>query len=342
MISNETIYIIIITIIIIIIIIIIVIIILNNKKSLQQLQTTVQGTMKQTPASVVKSMGNGGNQSANTLQQNTGQGTMQQTPASVVKSMGNGGNQSANTLPQTPALPKSGFYPNLTMGMGGGTQISYDNNGNEDQIVTTFTLPLFLPNGSYDQYPTLGGYNPGSFPASSQDMFGNYYGSFCANQSIYCQNNAGNYTNVKLYGTSGNTSNYLYVGCDFNLYFLNNGTTYKINLPLANPACWSNNTPSLNTGCANQINSGDNVSISLESNYGIQFMNVTGDTPPLWNFYYNVVFSKVVPGNFVALVYDDVNCNVFLAAENGNVYIYMSVPTFSVLSPSLQFMNNIS
>ena len=83
-------------------------------------QNTGQGTMQQTHASVVKSMGDGGNQSANTLQQNTGQGTMQQTPASVVKSMGNGCNQSANTLPQTPALPKSGFYPNLTMGMGGG------------------------------------------------------------------------------------------------------------------------------------------------------------------------------------------------------------------------------
>ena len=352
------------------IIIIIVIIILNNKKSSQQLQNTGQVKTQQTPSSVSKNMGNG-NQGTNALPLNTDQVITQQTPTpapAVQNMMGMGnGNQGINALPlntgqvitqQTPAP----VVQNM-MGVGYRNQgnqsanasvvqnmMGMGNQVNQDTNTVNFTLPQFLPLttiGSLQQYPTLGGIFPGSYPGSSQDSNGNYYGSFfsqytqgATNQRIYCDKS--NYTNARLYGTSGNTSNYLYVGYNFTLSFVNYGTVYTINLPLANPVCWSNNIPYLNSGCTNQITSDDNVFINLDSNNGIQFWSSSNGGETLWNFYYNIALPNpnVNTGSYYALVYDDINCNVYFATEQGNVYIYISVPTYQSLFSFLQPMSS--
>ena len=193
------------------------------------------------------------------------------------------------------------------------------------------TLPQFLP--------ISGGVFGSSGNTLSQkilqDQYGNYqvimnsfYNEGETNQRIYCQNNVLGYTNVKLYGISGNPSNYLYVGCDFTLNFLNNGTTYNINLPLANPV-----------GTANQITSGDNVFINL-CPYGIQFFNQDSNTNDeiLWNFYSNFSFPKFKPGNYLGLVYDDVNLDVYFITTTGNVYIYLSNNSYNSFSSLLKPM----
>ena len=198
--------------------------------------------------------------------------------------------------------------------------------GNTQEQETNFTFPQFLP---------VSDCIFGLYEKTLQDQYGNYkgimnsfYNKGTTNQRIYCKNNVLGYTNVKLYGTSGNPSNYLYVGCDFTLNFLNNGITYNINLPLANPV-----------GVANQITSGDNVFINL-CPYGIQFFNQDTNTNDeiLWNFYSKFSFPKIKPGNYLGLVYDDVNLDVYFITTTGIVYIFMSIETYNYFSSSLKHM----
>ena len=170
------------------------------------------------------------------------------------------------------------------------------------QTLQQQTLPQqkplwYIVNNGYNYTP------PGSLKA-----FNGYAGSLTGvytnttpSQRIYCMNNTTNNTDFKLYGVSYNPHNYLYVNSNFSLSFTNNGTTYDIDLPLANPVS------------PQQINNSVNVSITV-GGYGIMFWNENVN----WNWY-----SNIKSDNYIALVYDDRNLTVYLMTTKGNLYLYM-------------------
>ena len=61
-----------------------------------------------------------------------------------------------------------------------------------------------------------------------------------------------------------------------------------------------------------------------------QFFNQDSNTNDeiLWNFYSNFSFPKFKPGNYLGLVYDDVNLDVYFITTTGNVYIYIYIYIF--------------
>ena len=176
----------------------------------------------------------------------------------------------------------------------------------QQQTLQQQTLPQQLTQQKPLWYIVNNGYN--YTPPGSSKAINGYAGSLTGvytnttpNQRIYCMNNTTNNTDFKLYGVSYNPNNYLYVNSNFSLSFTNNGTTYDIDLPLANPV-----NPQ-------QINNSVNVSITV-GGYGIMFWNENVN----WNWY-----SNIKSDNYIALVYDDRNLTVYLMTTKGNLYLYM-------------------